>query len=279
MDPKLAEIYGTNQATDADLEKLAAAELADGLANDDQLDTDGLSEEELEAVAQDVLNAGAEEGGEEVEEQEKTSAAEAQEKLAEADYLGRVMAHSYVNELRSIEKTAGTDFTGAISAPVKKSVGEAIKGLATRAGHGVTRTATDIGAAVRGSYGGKFGREAGKAGIAGLGGATLSAGQRAKILGKAGAGLAVAGGAAYGAKKGVDAMSGGKGKSKKSSAMDTLVEARAMEILQASGIDPAELEQVEGQEKVSDPREALAAAVDERAWAVLGQYGVVPNEE
>lgn len=128
MDPQLAAIYGTNQ-DEGDVEKLAAAELAEKLAADEDVDTEGLSEEEAEALAQQVL-AAEEGGGEETEQgdedeeqteqkakgkdedeeesseeseeegQEKTS--EAQEKLAEADYLGRVMAHAYTQELRKI---------------------------------------------------------------------------------------------------------------------------------------------------------------------------------
>lgn len=354
MDPKLAEIYGTNQMDENDLEKLAAAELAEGLANDDQLDTDGLTEEDLEAVAQDVLNAGAEEGEQEggnIDGQEKTSAAEAQEKLAEADYLGRVMAHSYVNELRSIEKTAGTDFTGAISAPVAKAApGRGARALEAAKQVG-GRAAFGLGALGEKASLGKL--TGGKA--MGLGGA-LAAG-----------GLAAG---AYGAKKMM-----GKGKSKKSSAepeysaVDTLVLQRAQEILDASGIDPDGLEKQsfaltdeghkldakrygelakahhgmgeaeeeyakdapmkammlrgmtgpahrlanrhadyaakrhekgenaynpfggimtksrqESKEKKSadegiDPREVLANEVEQRAWNLLNDYGVVPSEE
>lgn len=269
MDPKLAAIYGTNQS-DADLEKLAAAELAEGLANDDAVDTDGLTEEELEAVAQDVLNAsaeGEEEGGNIDGEQEKTSAAEAaQEKLAEADYLGRVMAHSYNQELQKIASDVGMYGGTPPSAAqrMKKSLKET---------------------------GGKL-----KAKATELGGKAKAHAMKASDSIESRADKMIAGGAA-GAKKGLDFAKKHKGKAalgalaiggglaarkamkKQSSALDTLVEQRAMEILQASGIDPAELEQVEGQEKVSDPREALASAVDERAWALLGQYGVVPSEE
>jgi len=295
MDPKLAAIYGTNQETDADLEKLAAAELAEGLANDDEVDTDGLTEEELEAVAQDVLNAsseeGAEEGGNIDGEQEKTSAAEeAQEKLAEADYLGRVMAHSYHQELQKIaaaeqEKTAGMT-SGQRAMQAAKGAGGKVGGFlskvkdiatgkearegfaAAKKSKGTADAAKNMasksimsakgkeraGAAI-GKHMGEA-AEAKKKGMKGLG----------KTVGLYGGGAVAAGGAAAAMKK------------KQSSAMDTLVEQRAMEILQASGIDPAELEEVEGQEKVSDPREALASAVDERAWALLGQYGVVPSE-
>lgn len=292
MDPKLAAIYGTNQETDADLEKLAAAELAEGLANDDEVDTDGLTEEELEAVAQDVLNASSEEGEEEGGnidgEQEKTSAAEeAQEKLAEADYLGRVMAHSYHNEMQKIaaaeqEKTAGMTSGQRAAQAVKSKGGKvlgALKDIATgkqaREGFAAAKKSTSTAEAAKNMAsksimspkgkeraGAAIGKHMGEAaeskkkGMKGL----------AKTVGLYGGGAAVAGGAAAAMKK------------KQSSALDTLVEQRAMEILQASGIDPAELEEVDGQEKVSDPREALASAVDERAWALLGQYGVVPAD-
>lgn len=290
MDPKLAAIYGTNQTTDADLEKLAAAELAEGLANDDQIDTDGLTEDDLEAVAQSVLDgSGGDEGEGEGEGQEKTSAEideEAQEKLAEADYLGRVMAHSYVKELKEIEKTAG--MTGGQRVAQKaggkvkgflKSVGDIASGKQAREGFAAAKKSkgtadaaksmasksimSDKGKARAGAAIGKHmgaASEARKSGMKGL----------AKTVGLYGGAATVAGGAAAAAKK------------KESSAVDTLVEARAMEILQASGIDPNELELVgQEQEKVSeaDPREALAQVVDQRAWELLGQYGVTPAEQ
>ena len=266
MDPKLAEIYGTNQTTDADIEKLAAAELATQLAGDEQIaDTEGMTEEDLEAIAQEVL-APAEtetqvEEPREPTEQEKTSAEkEAQEKVAEADYLGRTMAHAYVQELNKIaaeqEKTAGWG-----DAP-QKMIGAATKS---------TRAKAEVGKVI------------GKAG------------EIAKNHGKAIAGTAAATGTA-----GVLAGRASKGKDKKSaaeveqpqlSAVDTLVLARANEILEASGIDPKSLTKIEEpaqQEKTSadettetvDPRrEALANAVEQRAWELLGQYGVTPAEE
>lgn len=387
MDPKLAEIYGTNQPTEADLEKLAAAELAEGLANDDQIDMDGLSEEDLEAVAQDVLGSYEDtseeqtDGDEADEGQEKTSEAEeAKEKLAEADYLGRVMAHAYVNELREIEKVAdGIADQGVATKQTKmekaremgrEALGKA-KGLAKREGQRLSRAATDVGAATRGAFGGAFGKAMES------GGQHLSGKQRLQMLGSAAKGFAPAaatvGGlaaAGYGAKKLM-----GKKKEKRSSAeemelsaVDTLVLARANEILEQSGIDPDGLEKQsfaltdeghkldakryaaiakahheaskaedeyaseapvkaslfrpgmgalhrmhgrhadyaaakheKGQnalnpfgglggksrqekEKKSadgefDPREFLAAEVEQRAWNLLGEYGVVPAEQ
>lgn len=285
MDPKLAEIYGTNQPTDADLEKLAAAELAEGLANDDQLSTEGMSEEELEAVAQEVL-AGGEggEGGEDGDEggQEKTSA---QQNLEDADYMGRVMAHSYVNELRAIEKTAGSKMEGA-----KKAV--------KQLGHRVGRAAESLGSkltpdklsdkAFKSGKKGAFGKMRGPKDSQGLHSgmkpseiakspAAMEAGRSAGHSRMGNLHKAVGGGAAVG---GVGAASYGAKKAleKKSSAVDTLVEQRAQEILAESGINPDELERIEGQEKVSDPREALAEQVEQRAWDLLGQFGVVPAE-
>ena len=118
MDAKLAEMYGTNQVDETDVEKLAAAELAEKLAADESMNLSEMSEDDIEALAAQVLEGDS--SAEETEEEEKTAseeegeeevADEDQEKLAEADYLGRVMAHSYVQELRNIEKTAG--MTGA----------------------------------------------------------------------------------------------------------------------------------------------------------------------
>jgi hypothetical protein len=121
MDPKLAALYGTAQVDESDVEKLAAAKLAEDLAGDEQVEVSEMTDEQVEALAQSLLAEEAEEAKVE-EPAEKTSAAEekveekdeAQEKLAEADYLGRVMAHAYVQELAKIaaaqevtEKTAG----------------------------------------------------------------------------------------------------------------------------------------------------------------------------
>lgn len=295
MDPKLAEIYGTNQQTDADLEKLAAAELAEGLSNEEQLDTDGLSEEELEAVAQEVLNASGEEGeeGEEggnIDGQEKTSAdagEEAQEKLAEADYLGRVMAHSYVKELREIEKTAGMTSGARVLQKVKsqggkvmKAVGDLASGKQAREGFAAAKKSKGTAEAAKGmaqkSIMSPKGREAAGKMIGKHEGAAAAAKKSGmKGLAKTVGLYSGAGAAAYGGKKAL---------SKESSALDTLVQQRAQAILEESGIDPnslqaTEAQQEEGQEKVSDPREALAAAVEQKAWELLGQYGVVPAEQ
>lgn len=278
MDPKLAEIYGTNQ--EADLEKLAAAELAEGLANDEQLNLDGLSEDELEALAQDVLN------GEEAATEEQPAGDEAQEKLAEADYLGRVMAHSYVNELRSIEKTAKAEgpMTAVQSAkrderrastPNEPTFGAKAENKIRGAAKSVAGVGKRYGQLMAGGAKGEMGAMAGKrAGNALLTSLRSGSGMRGEALKSLGA----RGGTAAGV-LGLGALAAHKMKSKESSALGTLVEARAQEILAESGIDANELELVDGQEKTSDPREALVSAVEQRAWDLLGQYGVVPNQQ
>lgn len=99
MDPKLAEIYGTNNPSQSDVEKLAAAELAESLAGNEDANIDGMSDEQVEALAAQVLAQQSEAAPADGED-------DAQEKVAEADYLGRVMAHAYVQELRNMEKVA-----------------------------------------------------------------------------------------------------------------------------------------------------------------------------
>lgn len=168
MDPQLAAIYGTN--TDGeDTEKLAAAELAEKLAADGEAEVEytdeqiqelaraALGGEESEEAVEEPESEEAEEQeaseGEEdekaavkePEEAEKTSAAqEAKEKIAEADYLGRVMAHAYTNELRKIaaaqEKTAGMKETaGKVMEHVQKHGKKYAGGAGFAAGVGAGR--------------------------------------------------------------------------------------------------------------------------------------------
>lgn len=228
MDPQLAEIYGTSSE---DTEKLAAAEMAEGLAEEGEIDPENLTDEQVEMLAQQALagEEGAEveaaegEEGAEVEEPGVEKVSEAQEKLAEADYLGRVMAHAYTQELRKIasaetEKTAGPRF-------------EAAKGKAK-----------EVGGKVWGHM---------KA-------------HKKKYIG-GGAALAAAGTGAALYKR---------HKKKHSSALDTIAEQRALEILAENGIDP------NAQEKTSaaDEQAVLAEAVEKRAYEMLAEAGYVSEE-
>jgi hypothetical protein len=267
MDPQLAAIYGTN-ADETDVEKLAAAKLAEELADDEEVDPAELSDEQAEQLAQQVLAEEAGEGEEveepeeeeeqpkrkakapqaeeeeeeteeEDEETEKTSGAEdeAQEKLAEADYLGRVMAHAYTQELRKIasaqEKTAGR-FGDAAS----KAWGGAKRGAGASWEHVKKHKKKYIGGA------------AGAAAAGGAGGYALS---RRKKKGK------------------------GKTSAAEPTALDVLAERRALEILRENGIEP-EQEQQEKQSAAPPEMEALQGAVEQRAYAMLQQAGYIQQE-
>lgn len=108
MDAWLSQVYGTgNQG--GDLEKTAQHMMLNKLAEAEGIDLSELSDEDLDSLAQQVAGEeegqyeeddgqeGGEEGGEE----------ELQAKFAEADFLGRVMAHSYTHELQKIAAEDG----------------------------------------------------------------------------------------------------------------------------------------------------------------------------
>ena len=102
MDEQLAAIYGTGQSDyvdESDLEKTAAAELLVKLAEEQGVDLNDFSDEEVAGMLDELY------GGDGIE--HTAADEEFQEKFAEADYLGRIMAHSMVQELDSIEKEAG----------------------------------------------------------------------------------------------------------------------------------------------------------------------------
>lgn len=99
MDEQLAAIYGTNQVIEEeDQEKLAAAELLVKLAEEEGVDINSLNDEEINELMSELYTGS-----------ESTTVVpdDSQEKVAEADFLGRVMAHAYVQEMGEIEKNAG----------------------------------------------------------------------------------------------------------------------------------------------------------------------------
>lgn len=197
MDPKLAEMYGTNTLDDADLEKLAAAELADQLAEDGSMDLDGIDPDALEALAQEVLS-------DDGDGSDGSDGDDDQVKLAEADYLGRVMAHAYVQELRGIEKEAA-DHNAMVHQP----------------GRGKSRLFDEKQAP---GPKGRLGRaKESLRDMAGRAGAAIKSNPKKSIA----AGAALAGGGALLAHK----------MTKKSSALETLIEARALELLEENGFE------------------------------------------
>lgn len=240
MNQRLTEIYGTEQGAEADLEKLAAAELAEQLADEGGIDLASLDPETLEELTREVM-------GEE--------SSSDQEKVTEADYLGRVMAHSYAQEMREIEKSAG-DFitfegagdedrpaTGKPPEATKSQVEpeQAAKQLSEKKQLGPSKPA-DVSRRMKPWERFKRGvseyhHRGGKHFQAAFAGSNKpgSALRRLAHFGKgvahftphAGAGTLAAVGA-YKALKG--------GKKKQSSAFDTLAEARALEILRENGL-------------------------------------------
>jgi hypothetical protein len=140
MSKFLAEFYGTDgsvkeaAAAAEDTEKMASVEIFMKLAKDQNIDLASMKQEEVNALyngwvtktsaATTATTKTAEEEEEEGKEKKKEEAKKEfeekkaqQEKIAEADFLGRVMAHSFAQESREIAKTASNlaaakDFAG-----------------------------------------------------------------------------------------------------------------------------------------------------------------------
>jgi hypothetical protein len=115
MDAQLAEIYGTGSSAEDDQVKLAAAELLVKLAEDNNVDLSQFSDAEVANMVSELQKTAefppkeSKETAESKESKESSESGEkdAAEKVAEADFLGRVMAHSFNQELTEIQKQAG----------------------------------------------------------------------------------------------------------------------------------------------------------------------------
>ena len=118
MNELLAQAYGTENniaANNAGIEKTAEATLLEELekvAAAEGIDLNDFDDNDIVEILTEAMNG--------VEEVEKTAAAETTEmtddeqtKLAEADFLGRTMAHAFYDELTAIQNTDGTEKTAA----------------------------------------------------------------------------------------------------------------------------------------------------------------------
>ncbi len=125
MDEFLNELYGTSETISGDdLEKQAAAEFLVKLAEDEGVNLDDLSDEEVGGLLAEIEG----DMGKQAAADEPEVDGEAQEKLGEADFLGRAMAHAYVNELSEIEKAAGAkEVAGGAYKAIKGALGRAGK--------------------------------------------------------------------------------------------------------------------------------------------------------
>ena len=116
MDQFLAEYYGTAQPAQDDTEKTAQVELFVKLAAAEGIDLNQLSDAQVEKLYADTFSKTASEDEGEKDEKKEEAREEheekkaAAEKFAEADQMGRIMAHAYVQEMRKIaESTGGLD--------------------------------------------------------------------------------------------------------------------------------------------------------------------------
>lgn len=257
MNEFLAEMYGTRETIGAgsadDVEKLAEAQILSEELAAEGYDASQLPDETLMKVAYELwgedsaLVKAAQEDMEEEDEEEGEEEGEKKEgsfetKVAEADFLGRVMAHSFVNEQSELDKEAGK--AEAIRAGLGKALG-AVKGS--------PKALADKYRAMKTSYGrGKYFQgntktmkiPSTKAGLKRL------YKEHKKTLIGGGAGLVGAAGLGTAA-----ALSGGK--KKKGSALDALAEQRATEMLQ----------------EISPSQGHLKEAVDQRALEMLEAAG------
>lgn len=249
MDEWLANVYGTGQqqAPEVDLEKVAQLAVLEKLAEEGQVDLSQLTEEEAMQLANEVIEAAANEDGApqqepQQEQVEEELAKEAQAKFEEADFLGRVMAHSYTQELEKI----------AMHQPVHGDPGD------PTTGH--YRPKLDMNVA-RSKWGHRFHRAKEKL--------IQHARTAGKHISKHRAPYAIGGTAlAAGAAGALAAHKSNKSTGKTKTAFEKLAEDRALEILQANGIDPSQQQQQQ-----PNPDAQFEDAVNARASELLEQAG------
>lgn len=259
MDAQLAQIYGTGNNADDDQVKLAAAELLVKLAADNGVDLTQFSDaevvqmvEELQKNAEFPPAAEKKESKETPESKESSSESSesgekaAAEKVAEADFLGRVMAHSFNQELVEIQKEAGIkdSITGAA-----KKIPEFIRKRMEATGQAAKSVKSTVGSKL------------------------MSAGDKARAVGQAAKKSPELAVGAAGAVGGTAAAVAHKGKEKKSSAIEALAEERAFELAKEAGWVDAEgnLLVPKQEEKVASP---LDLEVERRALQLLEAQGL-----
>lgn len=120
MDQDIAAMYGTPSASAEDQEKVAEAQLFAKLAAENDINLADLTDAQVaelynhtfgkEAAAPEDLEPTADDEVAKIAaaaQQEFVAQQEWQEKVAEADKLGRVMAHAYVQEMNEIASSQG----------------------------------------------------------------------------------------------------------------------------------------------------------------------------
>lgn len=255
MNQWVAEMFGTagaGQDGDEGQAKTAQLELFAKLAADEGIDLTTLSPEQVnelwnytfsktaqegeegeegpehEAAESPEKEEGEKEEGDDDDEKEAAARAEHEEKkaqvakLAEAELMGQVMAHSLVRELHEIEKSA------AMPAALKKGL-SAAKGLGGKAVKGAKEVGKDVSTFAHGaSRAATPGKGPGKALARSLGRQEAMGTRTSKALAAGGAAGTV-GGAGY--------LAGKKSGKKEASAFDTLAAENAIKLAAAAGYD------------------------------------------
>lgn len=292
MNEFLKDYYNTasggNDDADA-LEKMAQLTLLTKEAEEEGIDLSDLSDDEVMELADELYgNDGEAESVDDSGDLEKEAAA----KFEEADFLGRVMAHSMWQELDSIQKEAAFGEAARGVGRAIKTLGregyEAAKGGLRRA-HGATLgrigEAAEEGMSKRvaAAIGKQKGRKSeffhtGKQRKLRKGEFTQSdvakimrRGRQANIAAQIGTGVGAAGAAGaagYGGYRGVKAL---RGKEKEGSALNALIEQRAVEHLAAAGYVDQQ-GNVYGPEKTASDND-FNTVVDRAALELLEQNG------
>ena len=280
-DPFLSQYYGTSvveEPSDADtLEKMAQLHLLEKLAEDQEIDLSQYSDDEILAMTNQVFSDEPEPQATGYEGMDMNKVAAA--RFEEADFLGRVMAHSMWNELDAIQKqAAGSGATmpseeeaKAFAKQVKADKGAKVQAAKERywankpssagQGHSGARTVGKTEGAARTALH-KMKRPGAKGKAALIGAGILGAG--------AAAGL------------GAHALSKRKAQGEKTAALDTLSDSRAFDILAEHGFvteqgevippdgEPGQAWDVPFQKTAS---EELDAVVEDLAWGKLYDLG------
>lgn len=233
MNELLANYYGTNGGAREELEKQAQVELFAKLAAENGIDLEQLSEEQIQTLWDSTFKTASDEDKDDKDEKKEKAEAEFEQKkeaaakLAEADFLGRVMAHAYVDELNKIASGDQEKEAGVVDS-------------ARRAGWAASSKARR-GAEAVGKHLERVGKKVTDKAMGGTEGAVEKMNPRtAKAIGAGvyAGGTAAAGGAAYGAHK---MLSKDKGKKKKASALDELAFEGAVEKAASAGFDAEEV--------------------------------------
>lgn len=267
MDRTLADFYKTQENlgvlggdyTGEDLQKQAAAEFLVKLAAEEGVDLGSLPDEQVGQLLAEVESG--------MSGQIKTAQAaeetEMQEKLGEADFLGRAMAHAYVDELAEIEKQAAkakvVQEAGSRIGKLMGHLGETYRGaggglagagaVAKRGGEHQVQALKSMGQSIKSLVTGEAkkgakGKGVHAAGQSVRGAALKSLGESAM---QASPTLAAAGGAGYGIHRGIKALKGGeKEKASSDQGFENAAFERAQQLLIESGyVDQEKLAEIE----------------------------------